>query len=119
EADMLIADIAVDLSTGYQGCDRIDDHDIDAAAPDQNLSDFQGLFAKVRLGNEQVIGIDAQPFGITGVQGMLGIDEGDIPSPSLGLGNNVQGERSLARRLRAVDLGDPAAGETADAEGQI
>src|SRR5207244_10000336 len=57
--------------------------------------------------------------GVGRVEGMLDVDErGDAAAP-LGLGDDVLADRRLARRLRAEDLGDPAAWDAADAEGQI
>ena len=82
---MCIADIAVDLRLRHQGGDRVDDDDVNAAAADEDLGDLQGLLAEVRLGDEQVVDIDAQPFGIGGVKGMLGVDKGGGAAASSGL----------------------------------
>ena len=50
---------------------------------------------------------------------MLGVDEGGGAAPMLRLGDNVQGQRRLARGLRAVDLGDAAARDAANAQRHI
>ena len=50
---------------------------------------------------------------------MLGVDEGGGAAHALRLGDDVQRERGLARRLRAVDLGDAAARDAADAERDV
>ena len=50
---------------------------------------------------------------------MLGVDEGRDPAQPLRLGDDVERERRLARRLRAVDLGHAPARQAADAEGGV
>ena len=50
---------------------------------------------------------------------MLDVDEGHHAAGPLGLGQDVLAERRLAGRLGAEDLGDPAARNPADAEGQV
>ena len=50
---------------------------------------------------------------------MLGVDVGTDAAVALGLGDHVHGEGGLARGLGAVHLDDAAAGQAADAEGQV
>jgi hypothetical protein len=50
---------------------------------------------------------------------VLGVDEGADAAVALRLGDDVHGQRGLARRLRAVDLDDAAAGIAADAERDV
>ena len=50
---------------------------------------------------------------------MLGVDEGGGAAPALGLGDDVQRQRRLARGLRTVDLGDAAARDAPDAERDV
>ena len=59
------------------------------------------------------------PAGVLGVEGVLRVDEGGHASAALGLGDDVEGQRGLARALRAEDLDHPAAGDAADAEGDV
>ena len=54
--------------------------------------------------------------GVDGVERVLGVDERGHAAAALGLGDHVQGERRLARGLRAVDLDHAAARHPADAE---
>ena len=75
-----------------------------------------GLLAVVRLGDEQVIGLDAEFSGVARVQRMLGIDEGGDAAALLGFGDDVQRQGRLAGGFRAVDLDDAAAWHAADAE---
>src|SRR5688572_14137400 len=50
---------------------------------------------------------------------MLGVDEGGHAAGLLGLRDDVQGQRGLARGLGTVDLDDAAARHAADAQGQV
>ena len=53
------------------------------------------------------------------VHRVLGVDVGADAAVALGLGDHVHGEGRLARRLRAEDLDDAAAGQAADAEREV
>jgi hypothetical protein len=57
--------------------------------------------------------------GVDGVHRVLGVDVGADAAVALGLGHDVHGEGGLARGLRAEDLDDAAAGQAADAEGEV
>jgi hypothetical protein len=50
---------------------------------------------------------------------VLCIDEGGDAARALGVGDGVQGESGLTRRLRPIDLDDAATREAADAERDI
>src|SRR5258708_37008982 len=54
-----------------------------------------------------------------GIQRVLGSHDGADAAAPLRVGVDVLGERRLARALRPVDLGDAAARNAADAEGEI
>src|SRR6201992_494424 len=73
----------------------------------------------VRLGHEQGVGVDPQIFGVLGVERVLGVDERGDAAELLSVGDRVQGHGGLTAALRAVDLDDAAARETAEAEGDI
>ena len=53
------------------------------------------------------------------VERVLGVDERGDAAQALGLGDDVERQRGLARGLRAVDLGDPASRQAADAERHV
>ena len=57
--------------------------------------------------------------GVDRIHRVLGVDVRADAAVALGLGDHVHGERRLARRLRAEDLDHPAAGQAADAEGEV
>ena len=50
---------------------------------------------------------------------MLGIDEGNDATHGLGLCENLERERGLARGLGAIDLHDAAPGNATDAKGDV
>jgi hypothetical protein len=79
QTHMGIAHLAFNFRTRGQGCDRIHHHDIHGPGTHEHICDFEGLFARIRLGNEQISHIDSQLLGIDRIQGMLGIDKCSTP----------------------------------------
>ncbi len=55
-----IAHLALDLRAGDEGGNAIDDYDVDGVGADERLADLQRLLAGVRLGDEQVLDVDAE-----------------------------------------------------------
>jgi hypothetical protein len=104
-----VAHLALDLGARRQRGDRVDDDQIDRTGAHQRVGDLERLFAVVGLRHEQVVELDAEPPRILGVERVLGIDERAHAAGALRLGDRVQRQRGLARRLRAVDLDDAAA----------
>src|SRR4029453_15231416 len=92
---------------------------VEGAGPHQGVGDLEGLLAVVGLRDEQVLGLDAELAAVADVERVLGMEEGAGAATFLRLGHQVQGQGGLARRFGAVDLDDPAARHTADAERQI
>src|SRR3990172_9359946 len=119
EAGQRVAHLALDLGPGHEGGDAIDDDDVDGVGADQGLDDLQRLLAGVRLGHEQVLDLDADGAGVDRLEGVLHVDVGGHAARLLGLGDYVLGEGRLSRRLGAVDLGNAAPGDAADAQGQV
>jgi len=68
---------------------------------------------------EELVRIHAELLGIDRVQGVFRVHEGRKPSELLGLGDHVEGEGGLARRLGAVDLDNPPSGNAPYAGGQV
>jgi hypothetical protein len=114
-----VAHVAVELGARHQRRHRVDHDHVHGVRAHQRLGDLQRLLARVGLGNQELVGVDAQVLGVDGIEGVLGVDEGGRTAPPLGLGDDVQRQRRLARGLRAVDLGDAAAGDAADAERDV
>ena len=69
--------------------------------------------------DQQLLQVDAELLRVLHVERVLGVDEGAGAAELLHLGDDLQGERGLAARLRAVDLDDPAARQAADAERDV
>ncbi len=87
-----------------------------APGADEHLGDLERLLAVVGLGDEQVVGVDAELLRVLGVERVLGVDEGREAPGLLGLGDDLERERRLARGLGPEDLDDAAARDAADAE---
>jgi len=56
----------------------------------RGVRDLQRLLAGIRLGDQQIVYIDAELAGIGRVERVLGIDEGTSPAAALRLGDDVQ-----------------------------
>ena len=89
QGDVAIPHLAVDLRLRYQRRHRVDDDDVDSAGTDQHVDNFERLLARVRLRNQQVLGLDADVAGVDRIQGMLGIDKGRDATQLLRLGDDV------------------------------
>jgi hypothetical protein len=63
--------------------------------------------------------VDAQLLRVLGVQRVFGVDEGAHAAELLHLGDDLQRQRGLARRFRAVDLDHPAARQAAHAQRDV
>ena len=92
-----------------------------SSAPEriEQLGDLERLLARVRLGDEQVVDVDADLLRVRGVHRVLGVDERADAAAALRLGDHVVDERRLAGGLRAEDLDDAAARQAADAEREV
>ena len=112
---MGISHIPIDFRLGHKSRHGVHDDDVNGTAPHQCLHDVQGLFPRVRLGDEQFIDVNAQLLGIDRVQSVLRINKRRNPPCLLRLRNHVQGDRGLARRLRPIDLDNPSPRNPSDA----
>ncbi len=119
QAGQRIAHLALDLGLGRERGDRVDDDQVDRGRAHQRVDDLERLLAGVGLGDQQLLQVDAELLRVLHVERVLGVDEGAGAAELLHLGDDLQGERGLAARLRAVDLDHPAARQAADAEGDV
>jgi hypothetical protein len=119
EADVGVAHVTLELRLGGQGGDRVDDDHVEGAGADEHVADLERLLAEVRLADQEVVGAHADLAGVADVERVLGVDEGAHAPAPLRLGDHVQGQGGLARRLRAVDLDDATAREAADPERDV
>ncbi len=92
---------------------------IDGARAHQRIGDLERLLAGIGLRDQQLIDIDAELPGIARIERMLGIDERRDAAALLRFGDDVLGERGLARAFRPEDLDDAPARHAADAEREI
>ena len=83
---MGVAHLALDLGARHEGCDGVDDDDIEGAGAYQGVGDLKGLLAVVRLGEVQVLEVDADRLGVGRVESVLGVDERGVAAGLLGLG---------------------------------
>ena len=116
ESDFVIAHVAFDFGFWGECCDGVDDDDVDGAAADEVVGDFECLFAVVGLGDEEVVDVDAEFFGVIGVKGVFGVDECGDSAVFLALCYGVDGNGGLTGGFGAVDFDDAAFGESAYAE---
>ena len=119
DAHEAVAHLAFDLGARHERGDRVDDDAVDAARADERLGDLERLLAGIGLADEELVDVDAAGPGVARIERVLDVDEGDDAAARLRLGQDVLADRRLARRLRAEDLGDPAARDAADAERQV
>ena len=116
EAYGRVAHVALNLLLWCQGCDRVDDDDVDGCRAYQLVSNLECLLAIVWLRDKQVVDVDTQFGSIEAVEGVLSIDEGCNASVLLCLGNGMDGQRGLTTRLRSVYLDDTSLGIASYAE---
>ena len=103
------AHFAFEFGFGHERGDRIDDDDVEGIGAGECFANGQGFFAAVRLGDEQVIQIHAELFGISRIEGVLGIDERRETAGFLGVGDDVEHQRGFAGGFRAENFNDAAA----------
>ena len=119
QTDVAVAHLALDLGAGHEGRHRVDDDDVDGPGTDQHVGDLERLLTGVGLRHEQRVGVDAELLRVVRVERVLRVDERRDAARLLRVGDRVEGDRRLARGLRAVDLDDAAARQTADAERDV
>src|SRR5688572_5572159 len=119
QADLQLAHLALDLGLRREGRDRVDDDDVDRAGAHEHVGDLERLLAGVRLGDQELLDVDAELLGVDGIERVLRVHECGDAAQLLGLRDDRQRQRRLARGLRAVDLDHAAARHAADAERHV
>jgi hypothetical protein len=119
QTDVAVAHLTLDLRARDERGDRVDDDEVEGAGADQHVHDLQRLLAVVRLGEDQVVDVDAELARVLGVEGVLGVHEGDLAAGLLCVRHGVQGQGRLTGGLRSVDLHDTAARQATHAEGDV
>ena len=119
---MAVAHLTIDLCLRNEGCDRVDNQDVDRAGAHHRLGDLQCLLSGIRLGNVEIIDIDPDVLRVLRIQCMLCIDEAGDPATLLYLCHGMQREGRLTGGLRSIDLDDSslrvAAGTERDVQGK-
>jgi hypothetical protein len=119
EAHVRVAHLAFDLRFRRERRDRVDDDDVDGTRAHEHVGDLERLLARVGLRDQEVVDVDADLGGVRGIERVLRVDERRGAAELLDLGDDLQRQRGLARRLRPVDLDDAAARQPADTERDV
>ena len=72
---MLITHFSFDFRFGNKRRYGIDNNNIDRARANQGFYDVKRLLSRVRLGNEKLIDIDADPSRIFGIKRVFRVDK--------------------------------------------
>src|SRR5699024_3431020 len=83
------------------------------------IGDLERLLTGVRLGHEQLVGVDTELLRILRIQSVLGIDERGDAAALLGVGHGVQGHGRLTGGFWTADLDYAAARASADAQSDV
>lgn len=119
QAGQRIAHVAFDLGARHECGDRVDHHDIHGVRAHQRLTDFERLLAVVRLGDEQIIDIDAAARCVHRIERMLGVDERSDAAHLLRFGDDVLRQRRFPAGLGPVDFNNATARHAADAKRNV
>ena len=93
---MGVAHLAFELGARHQRRHAVDHQHVDGGGSDQRVGDLECLLPGIRLGNQQLVHIDAELGRVDRIERMLGIDEGASAALALRLGDRMQRQRSLA-----------------------
>ena len=116
---MMVAHLAFQLGTRYQGGNRINHQHINRPGTHQRIGNFQCLFTGIRLGNQKLIQINAQFTCIGRVEGVFGIHKGTISALCLRFGYGMERQRCFARRFRPVNFDNPPFWKAANTKSDI
>lgn len=118
-ADGGVADVAFQFLAGDEGGHGVHDDDVDGVRADESFADLQGFFTGVRLGDEEVVEVDAELGGVFGVECVFHVDEGGEAACLLCLRDGGEGEGGFAGGFGAEYFDDAASREAARAEGAV
>ena len=116
---MRVAHFAFQFRLRHQRRHRVDHHHVNRSGAHQRIGDFQRLFARIRLRNQEVVNIHADFLGIRRVKRVFGINKRTRPALFLRLRDNAQRQRRLARAFRPVYFHNSAFRQTADSERNV
>ena len=116
---MGIAHIAVDLRLRNKRRYRVHDHDIDSTGAHHCFRDLQRLLAVIRLGDIEVIDINADIFRVYRIKCVLRVDKSSDTAAFLYFRYHMESDRRLTTGLRPVDLYNTSLRDSAEAESDI
>ena len=119
QAHVLVTHLALDLGLRGERRDRVDDDQVDCARAHEHVGDLERLLARVGLRDQEIFDLHADLLCVDRIERVLGVDERRGAAELLDLGDDLQREGGLARRLGSVDLDDAAARQAADAERDV
>ena len=119
QTDVRVAHFAFNLCLRCQRRDRVNNHQINRAAPDERLDDFQSLFACIGLRDEQVLHVHADVARVSGVQRVFNINEHGGAAQFLDFGDDVEAQGGFPSAFMSINFNDSAARHTADTECQV
>src|SRR5438552_5091112 len=119
QAHVAIAHFAFQFGFGDQRRDRIHHQHVNGARADQRFGDLQRLLAVIGLGDEQVVHIHAEFFGVSGIERVLGIDKRRQAAGLLRFRDHLQGDGGLAAGFRAENFDYAAARKSAHAQSGV
>jgi hypothetical protein len=116
---MRIAHFAFQLGAGHERGDGVDHQNVERTGAHQRVGDFERLLARVGLGDEKIVDIDAELSGVAGIERVFGVDDGAGAAFFLRFGDDLQRERGFTGAFRAVNFDDAPARQAADAKRDI
>ena len=84
-----IAHIAFQFGSWHKRSHRVHHYRIESPAPNKGICNFQRLFTRIWLRNQQIFQIDTDRLRQLHIQGVLSVHECANPACALGLGNYV------------------------------
>ena len=93
---MGVAHIPLYFGLGRERGNRVDNDYVNGARTHERFAYVESLFARIGLGDIELVGIDAESLCIGRIEGMFRIDERGNSTEFLRLRNYMQGHRRLA-----------------------
>ena len=94
---MRIPHLTLNFSARSQRGHRVDDDERQGPRSNQGICDLEGLLSVVRLGDQELIGVDAELSRVIGIQCMFRVDEGADPALGLRIRDGVESNGGFSR----------------------
>ena len=118
ESHLSVSHFSFDFSTRGEGSDGVDDHNVYRVGTNERFNDFETLLTRVGLGEEQIVNVHSDAFGVSRIECVFGVNKGGLASALLNFSNHVKGERGFTGTFWTVDF-DHTAFWNSTAERQI